>query len=88
MSDEKYSLVEYDKTKEYHLYESYKKPDGNCYLKDSPPLCGDKAVTPDVNSNLFACLDEKKTRTKCAELANEGKDICGRCVGSLYATQD
>lgn len=87
MSNEKYSLVKYDETKEYHLYESYRKSDGQCYLKEKTPLCGDEDVTPDGDTGLFTCLDEKTTRTKCAELANEGKDICGRCVGSLYATQ-
>lgn len=87
MSNDKYSLLKYIETNEYHLYESQEKSDGGCSLKENIPLCGDKDVTPDKKSGLFVCYSEKDARTWCADLANKGKEICGRCVSSLYATK-
>ncbi|WP_172119009.1 hypothetical protein [Halomonas hibernica] len=87
MSNEKYSLVQYKETQEYHLYESRSNPDGSCNLKGKTPLCQSKSVTPE-NSGLFVCQNENDTRIKCAEYANKGKDICGVCVSAMYATED
>jgi len=87
MSNEKYSLVKYNITNEYHLYESSENKDGSCKLKEKIPLCQGKFVTSE-NSGLFVCQSENDTRTKCAELANKGKNICGVCVSAMYATED
>lgn len=87
MLNGKYSLVKYDKTNEYHLYKSHKDSQGKCFLSEYVPLCGDKDVSADTSSNLFACQNKNDSRTKCAEKANNGKEICGRCVGRLYTTK-
>lgn len=86
MSDKKYSLVKYDLTNEYHLYESCSDSSGNCNLKNKNPLCRNSDVKPNKKDCLLACRDEKSTRTKCASFANSGKDICGVCVSAMYAT--
>nr|WP_290698508.1 hypothetical protein [Halomonas sp. UBA3074] len=88
MPNEKYSLLKYDETKEYHLFKSYIGNEGKCLLegKDPTPICGDNVVIADRSSALFVCRDEVSSRTKCAVKANEGIEICGRCVGSLYKT--
>ena len=88
MSSERYSLVPYKETHEYHLFKSYIENEGKCHLegKNPTPICGDKDVIANTSSALFACRDEVSSRTKCAVKANEGVEICGRCVGSLYKT--
>jgi hypothetical protein len=35
--------------------------------------------------NIFTCKDEQEARLKCATI---GREVCGVCISSIYASND
>lgn len=76
-----YSLIKKKETEELHLFESQKDVLGLC-RKKSNSVC--KAMNlSEKESILFECLSEKDVRLECAKI---GRQVCGNCIKSLYAT--
>jgi len=69
----------------YHIFEECEKSLYNkCYTPETESVCG---MLEDNNLDCLlklTCRDRQLMRTKIAELANEGNNICGVCVSHLY----
>lgn len=83
------SLYKYTETDVLHIFES-KKQDGGCKRKANVPLCKNKDLKYNVNNFEIknSCLNQKDMRKKCADLANQGVNVCGNCVRRLYHNED
>ena len=70
----------------YHLFECHKTLEGCSFSSNKNSNCNhlerDKNTTCSVR-----CEDEETMRIKIAKLANQGQQICGICVATLYKNQ-
>ena len=79
-----YTLKKHKETGELHLFLGKFNPPNSEYkcTSQSYSIC-EKMSSSDNAGNKFACATEQEARTKCAEL---GRNVCGICVSSLYAS--
>lgn len=75
-----YSLSKKNKTKELHLFKSYKTNE-KCYLSEKKSICKKMTSSESIKYN-FTCESVNEARIKCAEI---GRNVCGICVSHLYA---
>ena len=76
-----YTLKERKDSGELHLFEGEMENDDQC-TSNAWSLCSSMDKT-ESNGNKFACLTEDEARKECAEI---GRDVCGNCIKTLYAT--
>jgi len=82
-----YCLCKNNDDNTYHLFECKKESDG-CYLKSKKSFCKKETLSNSYKYECkFTCKDIKEARTKIAELANKGEQICGVCVSTLYKNE-
>jgi uncharacterized metal-binding protein len=77
-----YSLIKKRNTDELHLFNSKKILD-KCNVEENISICK-KMNFSEKGDVVFACNDENEARIKCAQ---EGRKVCGICVGTLYTTE-
>ena len=75
-----YTLKRRKDTNELHLFEGEMVSDDECKSK-STSVCG--MMEHSEGGNIFQCEDEQTARERCAKL---GRQVCGVCVSTLYAT--
>lgn len=77
-----YSLKKNRKTNELHLFTGRMNPDAKTCTVTHLSICRKMAQT-DGDDYIFACKDEGAARQQAA---TRGREVCGTCVSSLYAT--
>lgn len=77
-----YSLKKNRKTAELHLFTGTMNPDASTCSVTQLSICQKMAKT-DGDAYIFACQDEGAARKQAAA---RGREVCGTCVSSLYAT--
>ena len=85
---ERHYLYRHRLTGECHLFRGTFDPTmKTCVLDQSrESYCkGMMLITADERKaeKIFGCLDEQEARDTCAKL---GREVCGNCIGHLYAT--
>ncbi len=78
-------LCKNDNSETYHLYDCIKRIDSCNFTTNKQSKCNH--IERNNPSCISTCQDEKNMRLKIAELANQGKQICGICVSTLYKNQ-
>jgi len=80
---ERFLLCETNESKTHHIFEQEIR-NGNA-TPSTEPRCGAKNRTAVVSKNQ-TYLDTKEMRAHAAKFANEEekKNVCGRCVSTLY----
>ena len=85
-----YSLISYENTNTYHLFE-YKFDSllRQCLIVNNISEC-QSIRFQNTSAILFKCLTKEETREKIAKIANTYPDlkICGRCVSTLYHNEN
>jgi len=67
----------------YHIYECKQTINGCNFTYDKYAKCNHiERLKPNC---ILTCKDENEMRLKIAELVNNGEQICGVCVSTLYA---
>ncbi len=66
----------------FHLFEVETDETGGCRHIHDRSIC--RKEDKDHNECLKTCKPEDRMRLALAELANQGEQICGICVSSLY----
>lgn len=75
-----YTLKRKKDTNELHLFEGKMVSDDEC-RSNLKSVCG--MMEHSEGENIFQCEDEQSARERCAKL---GRQVCGVCVSTLYAT--
>lgn len=76
-----YTLKQKKDTGELHLFEATLSSNKRCTPKEKS-ICKKMQRSESV-ANVFACKTEDEARRVCA---TRGREVCGTCVSSLYAT--
>ena len=80
-----FCLTKLKDSETYHIYECKKTYNECNHTNDKKSKCGsvEFQYTREIE-DIEKCKTETEMRTKIAELANQGTQICGRCVSHLY----
>ena len=70
----------------YHLYECKVNLEGKCNFTPNKNSNCNHAKRDDTEC-LSTCQNENDMRIEIAKLANQGQQICGICVATLYKNQ-
>jgi hypothetical protein len=76
-----YTLKQKKDTGELHLFEATPTLNNEC-TPNKISICKKMDKSESV-ANVFACQTEEEARQICA---SRGREVCGTCVSSLYAT--
>lgn len=77
-----YLLKEHQNSGELHIFEA--RPDNPGCTPFATSRCGNVPKNDTLKSE-FGCLSASAMRRRCAEI---GAQVCGQCVGTLYAPFD
>ncbi len=77
-----YLLKEHENSGELHIFEAT--PDNLRCIPFATSRCG-KIPKADTKTSMTNCLRASEMRKRCAEI---GPQVCGVCVGTLYAPFD
>ena len=79
----KLCLCKNDMNDTYHLYKCKTKIDGGCAFTSNKHSNCNQVMRSEANC-ISKCKNENDMRVEIAKLANQGKQICGICVATLY----
>ncbi len=85
LADDQYTFIKHPGTNEIHIFISKLNDNGSCKVNKSS--CCKLVERESSDPVIEKCLPIHSARIRAAEIANEGNNVCGDCVGHLYKTE-